>query len=29
MHKSNEMVEVKNIEKLTQIYNEFLNLMFK
>lgn len=29
MHKSNEMVEVKNIEKLTQIYTEFLNLMFK
>ena len=29
MHKSNEMVEVKNIDKLTQIYLEFLNLMFK
>ena len=29
MHKSNEMIEVKNIEKLTQIYTEFLNLMFK
>jgi len=29
MHKSNEMIEVKNIDKLTQIYLEFLNIMFK
>ena len=28
MHKANEMIEIKNIEKLTQIYFEFLKIFF-
>ncbi len=29
MHKANEMVEIKNIEKLTKIYLEFLRIFFR